>query len=641
VTPDTLPKLLVHQAERNGDQVAMREKELGIWRELTWADYLERVRAFSLGLRVLGLQPGDTIAIIGDNRPEWVFAEVAAQAAGAASVGLFQDAVAREVQFIVDHADARFVVVEDQEQVDKLLEMVESLPKVEKVIYYDPKGLRSYSRERLLGFPEVQELGRAYDREHPGLFEEGVAAGRGDDLAVLCYTSGTTGSPKGAMLSHANLLAAVRNLVAIDPVDLGDEYVSFLPCAWIVEQVFGVALAISEGMIVNFPEEPETVQQNIREIGPRMMLAAPRIWENLLSTVQVKMQDASRVKRTIYEWAMGIGYAVADRQVAGTAIPPWLGLRHRLADGLVFLPLRDHLGLAELRRAYTGGAALGPDCFRFFRAIGVNLKQVYGQTEISGLSVIHRDGDIDFETVGKPIGETEIRISDLGEITSRSPGLFRGYYKNPEATEKTLQDGWLRSGDAGLFDEKGHLVVIDRMADVMVLADGSKFSPQYIENKLKFSLYVKEAVIIGQDRPYVAALINIDLANVGKWAETHQVAYTTYTDLAQKPRVCELIAEAVRRVNQDLPKVARIARFVLLYKELDADDEELTRTRKVRRAFVERRYGDLIRGLYSDDDVIHVAADIQYQDGRQARIRTDITVCRVEDQAERELEPVG
>ena len=637
---DTLPKLLVRQAEQIGPRVAMREKEYGIWRELTWAEYLEHVRTFSLGLRALGLERGDKIAIIGDNRPEWMFAELAAQAAGAASVGLFQDAVAREVQFIVDHSDARFVVVEDQEQVDKLLEVKDRLPKVEKIVYYDPKGLRHYTQEFLLDFPAVQELGRAYERDHPGAFAEAVAAGRGSDLAVLCYTSGTTGNPKGAMLSHANLLAAVRNLVAVDPVEPGDEYVSFLPCGWIVEQVFGIALAISEGLIVNFPEEPETVQQNIREIGPRMMLAAPRIWEKLLSTVQVKMQDASWLKRTLYDWAIRVGYEVVDRRAAKQPISAWLALRHKLADGLVFFPLRDHLGLGQLRRAYTGGAALGPDTFRFFRAIGVNLKQVYGQTEISGLSVIHPDDEIDFETVGRPIRETEVRISDQGEIISRSPGLFLGYYKNPEATARALKDGWLHSGDAGLFDEKGHLVVIDRMSDVMVLADGSKFSPQYIENKLKFSPYVKEAVVVGQDRPYVAALINIDMANVGKWAENNQIAYTTYTDLSQKPRVYELIAEAVRRVNQDLPKVARIARFVLLYKELDADDEELTRTRKVRRAFVESRYGELIHGLYADDEVIHVMADIQYQDGRQARLRTDVRVYRVEQTGERELEAV-
>ncbi len=638
---DTLPKLLVHQAERMGQRVAMREKEYGIWRELTWSDYLDNVRAFSLGLRALGLRRGDTVAIIGDNRPEWVFTELAVQAAGAASVGLFQDAVAREVQFIVDHADARFVVVEDQEQVDKLLEIVPQLPKLERIIYYDPKGLRRYAEKLLISFPAVQEQGRAYEREHPNAFEDAVEAGQAADLAVLCYTSGTTGNPKGAMLTHANLLAAVRNLVDIDPIAPGDEYVSFLPCAWIVEQVFGVALAISEGMIVNFPEEPETVQQNIREIGPRMMLAAPRIWENLLSTVQVKSDDAGRIKRSVYQWAMRVGEAVVDLQVAKKPVPLALTLRHKLADALVFFPLRDHLGLSELRRAYTGGAALGPDCFRFFRAIGVNLKQVYGQTEISGLSVIHRDGDVDFETVGQPIGETEVRISDRGEIVSRSPGLFRGYYKNPEATDRALDNGWLQSGDAGILDERGHLVVIDRMADVMVLADGSKFSPQYIENKLKFSQYVKEAVVIGQERPCVTALVNIDMSNVGKWAENHQIAYTTYTDLAQKPRVYELIAEDVRRVNRDLPKVARIARFALLYKELDADDEELTRTRKVRRSFVESRYGDLIRGLYSDDDVIQVVADVQYQDGRQAHIETRVPVYQVEPTVERQPEAVA
>ena len=624
---DTLPKLLARNAARWGQRrVALREKDFGIWRETSWADYLRHVRHFALGLRALGFRRGDKVAIIGDNRPEWIFAEVAAQALGGAAVGLFQDAAAREVQFIVDHADARFIVVEDQEQVDKLLETVDQLPKLEKVIYYDPKGLRHYTQTFLLGFPEVQELGRAYDREHPTVFDDEVAAGRGDDLAAICYTSGTTGQPKGAMLSHANLMAAVRNLVQFDPITVGDEYVSFLPCAWIVEQVFGVAAAIVEGMVVNFPEEPETVQQNIREIGPRLMLAAPRIWENLVSTVQVKILDAGRLSRAVYNWAMRVGYEVVDRRAAGRAIPATLTARHALAERLVFFPLRDQLGLRKLRRAYTGGAALGPDIFRFFRAIGVNLKQVYGQTEISGLSVIHRDGDVDFETVGRPIAETEVRISDQGEIVSRSPGLFRGYYKNPEATAATLRDGWLYSGDAGLFDEKGHLVVIDRMKDVMVLSDGAKFSPQYIENKLKFSPYIKEAVVVGQDRPYVAAMVNIDMANVGKWAESNQIAYTTYTDLAQKPAVYELVARDVARVNRDLPLAARIQRFILLHKELDADDDEVTRTRKVRRSVVAERYGEIFEALYGTGDVVVVDSEVQYQDGRHARIQARLRV---------------
>ena len=626
---DTLPKLLLRQSQRFGPtRAALREKEYGIWREVDWEAYLGHVRDFCLGLISLGLRRGDNVAIVGDNRPEWVYAELAAQSAGGASVGLYQDAVAREVQFIIDHSDARFVVVEDQEQVDKLLDVLDRLPKVERVIWFDPKGLRRYDHPRLMGFPEVEALGRAFGQEHPRRFDDEVGLGRGSDVAILCYTSGTTGLPKGAMLTHDNLIRMGVNLCEVDPMQASDDFVSFLPLAWIGEQMMAMGCGLQVGFTINFPEEPETVQQNIREIGPQVMFSPPRIWESMVSTVQVKIEDSSRLKRAVYNRLLPVGYRLADLKFRKQE-PGWKDrLLGALAEAMLFAPLKDQLGLLNIRRAYTGGAALGPDTFRFFHALGVNLKQIYGQTEISGISVVHRDDDVDFETVGKPIPETEVRISDSGEIVSRSPCVFVGYYKNPEATAKTLQDGWLHSGDAGLLDEKGHLVVIDRMAEVMVLSDGSKFSPQYIENKLKFSQYVKEAVVLGQDLPYVAALINIDMANVGKWAENHQIGYTTYTDLAQKPPVYELIAEAVRRVNRDLPKVARVARFCLLYKELDADDEELTRTRKVRRAFVEERYGDLIRGLYSEDDVIPVVADIQYQDGRQARLRTDIRIYR-------------
>jgi long-chain acyl-CoA synthetase len=640
--PDTLPKLLVAQARRLGaSRAALREKELGIWREVSWEAYLGHVRDFCLGLISLGLRRGEKVAIVGDNRPEWVYAELATQAAGGASVGLYQDAVAREVQFIVDHSDARFVVVEDQEQVDKLLDVLDRLPKVERIVWYDPKGLRGYDHPKLIGFPEVEALGRAYGQEHPGLFERELALGEDSDVAILCYTSGTTGQPKGAMLTHRNLIRMGANLLAIDPMEDTDQFVSFLPLAWIGEQMMAMSCGLRVGFTINFPEEPETVQQNIREIGPRVMFSPPRIWESLVSSVQVKVEDASRLKRAVYERLLPVGYRLADMRLAGRRPSARDRLLGAIAEALLFAPLKDHLGLLNVRRAYTGGAALGPDTLRFFHAIGVNLKQIYGQTEISGISVVHRDDDIDFETVGRPIPETEIRISDTGEILSRSPSVFLGYYKNPEATAATLRDGWLHSGDEGLIDDKGHLIMIDRMSDVMTLSDGSKFSPQYIENKLKFSPYIKEAVVVGQDRPDVTALVNIDMANVGKWAETRQIGYTTFTDLSQKAPVYELVAEAVRAVNRDLPRVARVARFVLLYKELDADDEELTRTRKVRRAFVENRYGDLIRGLYSDDDVIGVVADIQYQDGRQGRLRTDVRVYRVEREAERALEPVG
>src|SRR5712691_219986 len=462
----TLPALLQERARRTPGQVALRAKELGIWRETTWAAYLDQVKLCSLGLRSLGLERGDKLAIIGDNRPETFIAELAAQAAGAASVGLFQDAVPREIRYVVHDADARFAVVEDQEQVDKLLELREWLPKLTTIVYYDPKGLRHYDRGDglLLSFAEVMELGRAYATEHTDAFEAAIAAGRGDDLAMLCYTSGATGAPKGAMLSHANLLAAVEGLLAIDPVQAGDNYVSFLPCGWIVEQVMGLATSLVTGQVLNFPEAPETVQQDIREIGPRRMMAAPRIWENLVSQVTVSMNDASWLKRRVLSWGMRVGYAKLDGQAASV----WMRVQHAVAERLVFFPLRDHLGLRRLRRAYTGGAALGPDSFRFFRALGVNLKQVYGQTESAGVSVVHRDAEADPETVGQPLEQTQVRISDEGEILSRSGGLFGGYYNNPVATAEALRDGWLRSGDAGRIDGRGHLIVLDRLQDVMV-----------------------------------------------------------------------------------------------------------------------------------------------------------------------------
>jgi long-chain acyl-CoA synthetase len=625
---NTLPRLLVRNADRWADhRIALREKELGIWREMTWAGYLENVRRFALGLVRLGFERGDKLAIVGDNRPEWVVAELAAQALGGASVGLYQDAVASELAFVIDHSDARIVVVEDQEQVDKLLEARARSPRIEKIVYYDPRGLRSYAREMLLSFTDVQRLGDGARAER---FAEELARGRAEDLALICYTSGTTGEPKGAMLTHENMIRMARNLMSVDPVGERDEFVSFLPLAWIGEQMMSVSAALSVGFAVNFPEEPETVQQNIREIGPHLMFAPPRIWENLLSTVQVKIEDSPWMKRRFYDLALKIGYERAARAFA-RARPGALGrVREAAADVFVLAPLKDSLGLSRLRRAYTGGAALGPDAFRFFHALGVNLKQIYGQTEIAGISVLHRDGEVKFETVGKPIPETEVRIADTGEILSRSPSVFQGYYKNPQATAKSLRDGWLHSGDSGLIDEDGHLVVIDRMADVMTLADGSKFSPQYIENKLKFSPYVKEAVVVGQDRAFVGALVNIDMANVGKWAETRQLAYTTYTGLAQKPQVYELISRHVERVNRELPRAAKIARFVLLHKELDPDDEELTRTRKVRRRFVEERYADLIAGLYGERAEILVETEVRYRTGKATVMRVPLRIHTME-----------
>ncbi|MFQ5436575.1 MAG: AMP-binding protein, partial [Anaerolineae bacterium] len=574
----------------------------------------------------LGLNRGDTIAIIGDNRPEWIYAELAAQAAGANCIGIYQDAIVSEMTYIVTHADVSFIIAEDQEQVDKILELWSELPTVKKVVYYDPKGLRNYTEDFLIFFPEVEALGREYEKDFPDWFEQSVAQGKGSDLAILSTTSGTTGDPKLAMLTHHNLTSMGRNLMKVDPIGPDDEFVSFLPLAWIGEQMMSFACSLQQGFTLNFPEEPETVQQNIREIGPKVMFSPPRIWENLVSQVQVKIEDSSWLKQKIYGWALPIGYEMADVRFRKEEPSLSLKIRYFLADWLVFQMIKDHLGLRHLERAYTGGAALGPDVFRFFHALGVNLKQIYGQTETSGISVVHRDADVKFQTVGTPIPETEIRIDENGEILVRSPAVLQGYYRNEEATRETLQGGWLRSGDAGYFDDDGHLIVIDRAKDVMTLHDGTKFSPQFIENKLKFSPYVKEAVVFGGDWPFVTTMINIDMENVGKWAENNHLAYTTYTDLAQKSQVYELVRKHVEASNADLPPAARIRRFLLLHKELDADDAELTRTRKVRRRFVAQRYDDIISALYSRNDHLDIETTITYQDGRTATLQTRLHI---------------
>ena len=626
-THDTFPKLLVRNAETFGDRkVAMREKEFGIWQEFSWKEYHDHVKYFSLGMVALGLQAGDKVAIIGDNRPEWVWGEVAAQAAGAVPLGLYQDSTLKEVSYIIDHSDASFVLAEDQEQVDKILDMKEQLPKVRFIIYSDPRGMRGYRQPFLLDFKEVENFGRELEQRDPGLFAKNVAKTCYEDLAFICYTSGTTGFPKGAMLSFRNFLSMAANLMEVDDKFEKDEFVSFLPLAWIGEQMMCLSSALLTGFTVNFPEKPETVQENIREIGPTIMFSPPRIWENMTSTVQVKVMDASALKRRMYNWALPVGYAYSDAVFRKEAIPPLLRLKQKLSYALVFRALKDRLGLLRIRSASTGGAALGPDVFKFFNAMGVNLKQIYGQTEISGISCIHREGDINFDSVGKPIPETEIRLSDSGEILSRSPSVFLGYYKNPEETEKTLSDGWLHSGDAGYFTKDGQLIVIDRVKDVMHLNDATRFSPQFIENKLKFSPYIKECVCLGNQRDFIASMICIDYPNVGKWAESRRLSYTTYTDLAAKPEVLELLAKEVEKVNATLPETTRVRKFVPLYKELDADDDELTRTRKVRRAFVGERYKHVIEGMYAGEAAIPIDATIKYQDGKTSRIRTTLTV---------------
>ena len=622
---DTFPKLLVRNAHRHPARTALREKDLGIWQPISWQGYLDAVRELSLGLRELGLLRGHKLAIVGGNRPEWVMSELAAQAMGAASVGVYQDSTLHEVAFVLDHCDAEIVVAEDQEQTDKILDMLEQLPKVRHVVYTDPRGLRGYRHPALISFEAVREKGRAVLARHPRLFEEEVAKGSADDLAIISYTSGTTGLPKGAMLSFGNLLAMALALHEVDPKRPGDEFVSFLPLAWIGEQMMSLSSALALGFTVNFPEAPETMMENVREIGPHVMFAPPRVWEGMVSSVQVRIMDTTPFKRFMYERLMPLGYAVADRRFSGKPLGVGWRLLYGLANLLLFRALKDRLGLSRLRTASTGGAALGPDVFRFFHGIGVPLKQIYGQTEIAGISCIHREDDIRFHTVGEPIPGTEVSISEAGEILSRSPSVFLGYYKNEAASGEVVREGWLHSGDAGHLED-GHLVVIDRLKDVMRLADGTRFSPQFIENRLKFSPYVKEAVVIGQDRPYLCALLCIDMGIVGKWAEKQKIGYTTYADLSSRTPVYDLVEKEVEQVNGTLPPAARVRKFVLLYKELDADDDELTRTRKVKRNVVEERYGDVIAAVYGERQAVDIDATIKFQDGKTARVQAKLPV---------------
>ena len=631
ITKDlTIPKLFIAQCKKYGkDKVAMREKEFGIWIPFTWQDYYENVKNLSLGMVSMGLKKGDKVAMIGDNRPEGLWAEMAALCAGGVGVWLFQDCMMDEVKYIVDHSDAKFFVGETQEEVDKALSIKDDCPKLEKIIWDDPKGMRHYRKDFLISIKEVQELGKELDRREPDLFEKMVQEGHGDELCLLFYTSGTTALPKGALLSHWNMLTMGHNLMAVDPCYDTDDFVSYLPFACIGEQMMSISCGLQVGYTLNFPEEPETAQENIREIGPHVMFAPPRLYEGMTRQVQVRYIDSTWIKRNVYEFATRVGYRVANLKFEKKPVPWHWKFLNWVAYITLQNKLKDHLGMSRLRHAYTGGAAMGPDHFRFFHALGVNLKQIYGQTEIAGISIVHRDGDVKFDTVGTPIPETEVKITEEGEIISQSPSVFQGYYKMEEETKKTLKDGWLHSGDRGFIDEDGHLVVFDRSKDVMTLSDGRPFSPQYLETRLKFSPFIQEAWVIGDRRAYVVAVMCIDYSVVGKWADEKKINYTGYPELSQKSQVYDLVQKQIEEANKDLPGPAKIRKFVNLYKVFDADDEELTRTSKLRRAFVENRYRDILNALYSDVDVVHMDTTITYEDGREQRIKTDLRVQEI------------
>ncbi len=631
VTPDlTLPKLFLDRCRRYGSQkVAMREKEFGLWCPITWQEYYDNVKHLALGLVKLGLEPGDKVAMIGDNRPEGLWAEMAALCVGGVAVWLFQDCLMEEVKYIIDHSDAKILVGEGQEEADKGLSIIDECPKLRYIVWDDPKGMRRYDQEMLVSLKQVQEMGRQLDADEPTLFEDLISQGKGEDVCLLFYTSGTTALPKGALLTHYNMLTMGQNLMRVDPCYDTDDFVSFLPFAWIGEQMMSISCGLQIGFTINFPEEPETAMENLREIGPHVMFAAPRIYEQMTRTVQVKHLDATAIKRWLFRQAMKASYAAAERRFAKRPVPGWLKLSNWLARVMVLDKLADHLGLSRIRHAYTGGAAMGPDHFKFFHALGVNLKQIYGQTEIAGISVVHRDGDIKFDTVGHPIPETEVKITEEGEIISKSPSVFLGYYKNEVDTAKTLKDGWLHSGDKGFIDEDGHLVVFDRSKDVMTLSDKTLSSPQFLETRIKFSPFLRDAWIIGHDKPYVTAVICIDYNVTGKWADEKGINYTSYPELSQKIEVYDLVASQLKEVNKDLPPAAKIKKFVNLYKEFDADDDELTRTRKLRRAFVAERYQDIVEALYAEVESMHMDTTIRYEDGREARIKTDLKIQTV------------
>ncbi len=631
MTIDTLPKQFVETARKYGQgKVAMRRKDLGIWHEYTWHESCLRVRHLSLGLISLGLEHGDKVCIIGDNDPEYFWAQLAIQAAGGVAVGIFTDSVPGEIQYIVQHSDAVLVFAKDQEQCDKLLEIRAQVPAVRRVIYWDEKGLWSYNDPWLMSFGDVEALGKELDRREPACFDTRLVQGCGEDLAIFCYTSGTTGHPKGAMISHSNLLEGCRIYNQVDRRLDSDEYLSFLPPAWITENILGLTVHVVNGMIINFPEAPDTVQDDLREIAPHALLFSSRLWENLVSTVQVRIADSTWINRLLYRLFMPVGYRVAGLRFESGRVPILWRLLYAIGDLAIFAPLRDKLGLTRVKSAYSAGAALSPDVVRFFRAIGVSIKNLFGSTE-GQIHTLHIGNDVKFETVGIAPPGMQICIAENGEILVKGPTVFRGYYKNPEETAAKLRDGWFHTGDAGYLREDGHLIYLDRVKDLLELATGDKFSPQYIEGRLKFSPYIKDVMAIGgRQRAYVTAIINIDFANVGRWAEKQRLGYTTFVDLSQKPEVYNLILQDVVRVNQTLPSPARVHKFVLLHKEFDPDEAELTRTRKLRRGFMEDRYREMIEAMYNGQPEVNVSAEVRYRDGRTGTVETTVRVCSVD-----------
>jgi long-chain acyl-CoA synthetase len=638
--PETLPSLLRRNAQSMPRHPAMREKHRGIWQTLTWFEYWSLVRDFALGLAANGFRRGDKLAITGDNRPRLYAAQLAAQCLGGIAVPVYQDSIAAELVYVLEHAEVSVVVAEDQEQVDKILSLKDKLPRLRLLVYDNPLGLAQYEIPFLRAFDALDAEGRQFAAAHPDYVEQEIDKGSADHIALLAYTSGTTGRPKGVMLSHGNLIASGEAFAASEEIRATDEWLCYLPMAWVGDALYSTVLSLLVGFTCNCPESPRTVQRDLRELGPTALLGPPRVWENLLTSVQIRAADASPLKRKIFEVFRDLALRAELRRSEGKALAPLTRLGLRLGEVFVYRPVRDQLGLTRLHWAYTGGAPLGPDAFRFFRAFGINLKQIYGATELCGVAALQPDHEADPNTVGRMCRGIDVRISSDGEVLVRSLGTFKGYYKQADETRQALtEDGWLRTGDAGFVDPRGHLAIIDRAKDVGKLADGSPFAPQFLENKLKFSPFINEAVAFGDGRAFVAAMVAINLETVGKWAERRGVAYTSFQDLSAHEAVRALIREEVQKCNASLPATARIRRFLLLNKELDADDNEITRTRKVRRRFVAEKYKAVIEALYGSEDNVELVTDITFEDGRKSTIRSSVAIDTADEITERLMEP--
>src|SRR5438067_11977141 len=618
---DTYPKLLRLNTREHGAEIALREKDFGLWRLFTWSDYQNRVRDFALGLIELGLGRGDVIGVIGDNRPDWVSAEIASHAIGAMSLGLYRDGLDEEAAYLLSYGEAKLVFAEDEEQVDKLLTLADRVPHLKHIVYSDPRGMRKYDDARLLQADRLAQMGRDCAARDPGLYDGLVDATKGEDVAILCTTSGTTSHPKLAMLAAGRVLRHCATYLTFDPKGPDDEYVSVLPLPWIMEQVYVLGKGLLCRMKINFVEEPDTMMNDLREIAPTFVLFAPRVWESIAAEVRAKVMDATPFKQRLFDIGMKSGLAALEQDK-----------RSGFADAILFRAIRDRLGFTRLRSAATGGAALGPDTFKFFQAMGVPLRTLYGQTEMLGAYTLHPSDKVDPDTTGVPMADDiELRVDNpdvngVGEIVVRHPNMFLGYFKNPEASSADIKDGWMHSGDAGYFNADKQLVVIDRIKDLAETSRGERFSPQCLENKLKFSPYVAEAVVLGAGRDTLAAMICIRYSIISKWAEKSRISFTTYTDLSSRPEVYALLRKEVEGVNATLPPAQRISRFLLLYKELDADDGELTRTRKVRRGVINEKYAGIINAIYRGERNIPVDTVIRFQDGTTQRVRTSLAV---------------